>query len=52
MRFVLVILAILCGICLLLKIATGTLEPDQIAGIGIILLALAIVAPINWPTVN
>ena len=50
MRFVLVILAILCGICLALKIATGTLDAQQVAGIGIICVALAVVAPLSWPT--
>jgi hypothetical protein len=48
MRFVLVILAILCGICLLLKIATGTLDAQQVAGIGIIFTALATIAPVSW----
>lgn len=48
MRFVLVILAILCGICLALKIATGTLDAQQVAGVGIICAALAAIAPANW----
>lgn len=51
MRFVLVILAILCGIALVLKLDTGTLDPTQVAGIGLIFLGLAVVAPANWPPV-
>lgn len=48
MRFVLVILAILCGVALLVKLDTGTLEATQVAGVGIILAALAVVAPDSW----
>lgn len=50
MRFIFVILALLCGIALLLKIATGTLDANQVAGLGIIFLCLAVVSPVAWPT--
>jgi hypothetical protein len=50
MRFVLVILAVLCGIALLIELDTGTLEAVQVAGIGIICAALATVAPSTWPS--
>ena len=50
MAYIFVVLAILCGVVLLIKIDTGTLEPIQVAGIGIIFAALAAVAPANWPS--
>lgn len=49
MRFILVILAIICGIALIIKLDTGTLDPQQVAGIGLVFLGLAVVAPANWP---
>lgn len=49
MRYLVVVLAILCGIVLLLKIATGTLDVSQVAGIGLILLAVAFFLPATWP---
>ncbi len=48
MRLVFVILAILCGVVLVIKMATGDLQPTQVAGIGIIFAALAAVAPGNF----
>ena len=50
MKFVLVILAVLCGIALLIELDTGTLAANQVAGIGIIFAALATVAPASWPS--
>lgn len=52
MRYLFVLLAILCGICLVLKIATGTVDPVQLAGVGVILLGLAIVSPATWPNIS
>ncbi len=49
MRYLVAVLAVLCGIVLLLKIATGTMDGSQIAGVGIILLALAFFLPATWP---
>ena len=49
MRYIFVILAILCGIALLIELDTGTLAAVQVAGIGIIFAALAAVAPSTWP---
>lgn len=50
MRFVFVILAILCGVALGIKLDTGTLDATQVAGTGIIFAALATVAPASWPS--
>lgn len=50
MRFLFVLLAILAGIVLLLKIETGELDAQQVTGIAIILLGLAIVSPPTWPS--
>lgn len=49
MRYLFLLFAIICGVCLLLKVNTGTLDPGQVAGAGIILLGLAIVSPAEWP---
>lgn len=49
MRFVFLLIAILCAIVLIIKMQTGELEPGQVAGIMGFCLALAIVAPADWP---
>ncbi len=49
MRYLAVVLAVLCGIALVIKAGTGTLDPGQIAGIGVILLAIAFFLPTSWP---
>lgn len=50
MRYLFVLLAILCGIALIAKMATGTIDPQQLAGIGVVLLGLAVVSPAGWPS--
>lgn len=45
MKLVLVVGAVLCGVALLIKLSTGDLQPTQVAGVGIVLSALAVVAP-------
>lgn len=50
MRYLFVVLAVIVGCALLIKLDTGTLDPVQLAGIGIILLGVAIVSPPTWPS--
>lgn len=45
MKLVLVIAACACGVALVIKLATGTVDPLQVAGVGIICAALAVIAP-------
>ncbi len=45
-------LALLCGIVLVLKIATGTLEPVQVAGAAIILICAAVALEWNPPQIT
>jgi hypothetical protein len=45
LRIVFVILAILCGIALVIQLDTGSLNATQVAGLGIIFAASATVAP-------
>lgn len=49
MNLIFVVLAVLCGVVLLIEMDTGNLEPFQIAGLGIIFAALASLAPGGWP---
>lgn len=49
MRVILAILAILCGVALVIKLATGDLTPEQVAGIGIIFLGVAFFVPDTFP---
>lgn len=49
MSFIALLIAVLCGIALAIELDTGTLEPFQVAGIGIIAAALVGVAPARWP---
>ena len=49
MRFLAALLAILCGIALLIKLDTGTLTPDQLTGIAILLLGIAMFLPEGFP---
>lgn len=50
MRFLFVLLAILCGIVVLIKMSTGDLSSEQVLAIAVILLGVAVVAPRTWPT--
>lgn len=45
MKLVLVIGAVICGVVLGIHVDTGDLRPEQVAGVGIILAALAHVIP-------
>jgi hypothetical protein len=49
MNIIFAILAILCGVVLLLGMDTGDLEPIKVAGVGIIFAALAAITPRTWP---
>lgn len=51
MSLIFLIIAVLCGIVLIVEIDTGNLTPLQVAGIGIISLAIAGVVPTSWPVV-
>lgn len=48
MRYLAVLFAIICGVVLVIKPDTGTLDPGQIAGIGLILLGVAFFLPAAW----
>ena len=50
MSYILLFLAILCGLALIFKFDTGSIEPLQVAGVGIVLLACAVVAPNTLPS--
>lgn len=49
MSFVALIIAVLCGIVLVIGMDTGTLTELQVAGIGIIALVVAGLAPATFP---
>lgn len=49
MGWIALIVAVLCGIALIIELDTGSLEPIQVAGIGIIALIIGVVAPRTWP---
>ncbi len=52
MRLIAAILVILIGIALIIKMATGSLGPDQLTGIAILLIGIAFFLPEgfpNWP---
>lgn len=49
MRELLVLFAIICGVVLALHIGTGDLKPEQVTGVGLILLGVAFYAPSAWP---
>ena len=46
MNLVFLVIAVLCGIALLIELDTGSLEPFQVAGAGILSLAIAGLAPV------
>lgn len=48
MGYLFTIIAVLCGIVLLIEMDTGSLSQLQVAGIGLIFAALAAVSPSNW----
>ena len=50
MAFLFAFIAFLCGVALVFEFDTGSLEPLQVAGIGLICAALAIFAGPGWPT--
>lgn len=52
MRFLALLVSILCGIVLLIKMSTGDLDAQQVTGIGILALAVAVVSPADWPHWN
>lgn len=45
MKYLLLGAACLCGVVLIIKMATGSVDAGQVAGVGIIFAALAQVAP-------
>ncbi len=49
LNLVALIVAVLCGIVLIIEVDTGNLTAGQVAGIGIIALAVA-GAPRSWPS--
>ncbi len=49
MSFIALIVAILCGIVLVLEIETGNLSELQVAGVGLIALVVAGAAPASFP---
>ena len=49
MSFVALLVAVLCGIALLVNIDTGDLTDKQVTGIAIIALVVAGVVPSKWP---
>ena len=49
MSFIALIVAVLCGIALVINLDTGSLTELQVAGIGIIALVVAGIAPSSWP---
>jgi hypothetical protein len=49
MNLIFVVLAVLCGLALIFQFDTGTLEAQQVAGLGIIFAALAALSPVSWP---
>lgn len=50
MSFLFAVFAIICGVALALGIDTGKLDKDALAGVGIVLAALAAMAPpdLSW----
>lgn len=49
MGWIFLIIALLCGIVLIIEMPTGSLQPAQVAGIGILSLCIGVVAPRTWP---
>lgn len=49
MSFIALIVAVLCGIALVIDLDTGSLDALQVAGIGIIALVVAGLAPAKFP---
>lgn len=45
MKIVLIVIAVLCGAVEVFSIATGTLSPAQVLGVGVICAAAAQVVP-------
>lgn len=52
MNIIGLIVAVLCGIVLIVEEDVGSLSQMQIAGIGIIALVVAGLAPATWPWRN
>lgn len=48
MSLVATIIAVLCAIVLIIEMSTGSLTQFQVAGIGLLALAVAGLAPANW----
>lgn len=51
MGAVFALVALACGVALVIKLDTGTLDAVQVTGIGLISLACAFFAGVSWPSV-
>lgn len=49
MSFVALVVAVLCGIALVINLDTGSLSAQEVTGIGIIALVVAGLAPVSFP---
>lgn len=49
MGLIAAIIAVLCATALIIELDTGSLQALQVAGLGILALAVAFVAGASWP---
>ncbi len=52
MAWIAAIVAVLCGIVLIIEVDTGNLDGLQVAGIGLLAAIVAFFSPRTWPPVG